>query len=163
MNTDESFEPIQVALKYVASCCIDEDLLQEAETMTDYLDLSDVAPRTVGLLRIWILSQKGFLRESLQRCEELSAFYPDAEEFRPLLCVLRYANGVPTWNAACNELLESAHAKPESRTLAKSLLDGSFGKAKSPSQQKAGADNAAAEVPVVQPVNYADYQSFVRV
>jgi hypothetical protein len=66
MDTNENFAPIQVALKYVASCCIDEDMLQEAETMTDFLDLSNVAPRTVGLLRIWILSQKGHLRESYQ-------------------------------------------------------------------------------------------------
>lgn len=159
MDTNEQFEPVQIALKYVASCCIDEDLLQEAETMTSFLDLSNVAPRTVGLLQIWILSQRGFLRESLQRCEELSAAYPDAEEFRPLLCVLRYANGIPTWNAACNELLESSRAKPESRALALSLLDGSFGKKKP--DQAAVAEKVPEEL-VLQPVNYADYQSYVR-
>jgi hypothetical protein len=163
MDTNENFAPIQVALKYVASCCIDEGMLQEAETMTDFLDLSNVAPRTVGLLRIWILSQKGHLRESLQRCEELSTSYPEAEEYRPLLAVLRYANGVPTWNAACNELLESPGAKPESRVLAQSLLDGSFGKKKT--SQTAGDDKVAEEpaAPAMQSVDYNDFHSFVRV
>ncbi len=157
MDNNESFAPIQIAMKYVASCCIDEGMLQEAEIMTDFLDLSNLAPRTVGLLRIWILSQKGFLKEGLQRCEDLSTAYPEAPEFQPLLAVLRYANGVPTWNAACNQLLESPIAKPESRRLAQSLLDGTFGKKKE-------AQGAFQEEEVeLQAVNYADFGSFVRV
>jgi hypothetical protein len=160
MDANENISPLQVALKYVASCCIDEGMMPEAEAMTDYLDLSNIAPRTVGLLRIWILSQKGFMRESLQRCEELSLSYPDTEEFRPLLAVLRYANHVPTWNATCNELLESPSAAPKSRQLAQSLLDGSFGKQKP--EQNAGSGKPSEEAKV-EPVNYSDFQSFVRV
>lgn len=163
MEAQAPHDPLHVALKYVAGVCIDENLLEEAESMLVFLEMVQVAPRTVGLLQVWTRSQRGDLREALRRCNELAEFYPDAEEFQPLLAVLRYAGGEPTWRAVCDRLIESPSASAESKRLAASLLDGSFGRKKPP---HAAADTDPAEpepeTTAVEPFDFAAHGSFMR-
>ena len=130
MSTEQTHSPVCIALKYVAGACIDENLLEEAEAMLLYLEMVRIAPRTVGLLHVWTRSQRGELSEALRRCNELSEQYPEAEEFEPLLAVLRYARGEPSWRAVCERLMESTTASAASKRLASSLLEGTFGKPK---------------------------------
>jgi Bacterial type III secretion protein (HrpB1_HrpK) len=143
MDTEQSHSPLCIALKYVAGACIDENLLDEAETMLLYLEMARIAPRTVGLLHVWTRSQRGDLSEALRRCNELSEQYPEAEEFEPLLAVLRYASGEPSWRAVCERLVASPTASAASKRLANSLLEGTFGK---PKQAEAAEPEAPAAV-----------------
>jgi hypothetical protein len=162
MDTQHRHDPLHIALKYVAGVCIDENFLEEAESMLVFLDMVRIAPRTVGLLHVWTRSQRGDVREALRRCNELNEFHPDAEEFLPLLAVLRYAANEPTWRAVCDRLVDSATASAESKQLARSLLDGSFGKKKP--QSAAAATDAAdtAQATPAEAFDYAAHGSFMR-
>jgi hypothetical protein len=150
MQTEATPDPLHVALKYLAATCIDEGLTDDAEALAQFLDLIRIAPRTVGLLQVWTLSQRGMLREALRQCEELAHLYPDAEEFQPVLAVLRYAGNDPTWRGVCDRLLESETTTPESKRLASSLLEGTFG-------TKKPSDEPAAEAPPPQPEPAIDF------
>jgi hypothetical protein len=70
------------------------------------------------------------LRGALRHCEQLSEQYPESEEFLPLIAVLRFAGGDGAWKLACERIIESTTSSAESRALAASLLDGSFGRKK---------------------------------
>jgi hypothetical protein len=155
MDTPMPGGTLHVALKYVAAACIDENMLAQAETMAAFLELVKVAPRTVGLVQVWTLSQRGHLRDALRHCEELSENYPDAPEFQPLLAVLRYACNEPMWRAVCDRLLASADSSAESKRLATSLIEGTFGK-KPPEEP-----DAAAEAPEPA-IDYAAMSGYMR-
>ncbi len=165
MELQERHDPMHIAIKYVAGVCIDENFLDEAESMLVFLDMVRIAPRTVGLLHVWTRSQRGDLREALRRCNELSELYPDAEEFQPLLAVLRYAGGEPTWRVVCDRLVDSVTASAESKQLARSLLDGTFGKKKG---QQGAASSAADSAPdnadeaPAEAFDFAAHGSFMR-
>jgi hypothetical protein len=161
MDTEQGHPPLCIALKYVAGACIDENLLDEAESMLVYLEMVRIAPRTVGLLHVWTRSQRGDLREALRRCNELSELYPEAEEFEPLLAVLRYASGEPSWRAVCERLVASSTASAASKRLATSLLEGSFGKPKTAEAAEPEAEAAAAPAPA-ESFDYASHGAFMR-
>jgi hypothetical protein len=163
MDTEIRHDPLHVALKYVSGACIDENFLEEAEAMMVFLEMVRVAPRTVGLLSVWTRSQRGDLREALRRCNELSEIYPEAEEFEPLLAVLRYAAGEPTWRAVCDRLVASHTANAESKKLAASLLDGSFGRPKAPQGHAEEEAPASAQAgPAVESYDFALHGGFMR-
>lgn len=162
METERPHDPLHVALKYVAGVCIDENLLEEAESMLVFLDMIGIAPRTVGLLHVWTRSQRGDLREALRRCTELNDQYPDADEFLSLLAVLRYACGEPTWSGVCDRILASPGTSKESKDLAASLLDGTFGRkkaSKDAAPAEAGEDGTQGSV---EPFDFAAHGSFMR-
>jgi hypothetical protein len=157
MQTQEVLQPLQVALKYIAAACIDESMIEEAEAIARFLELAKIAPRTVGLVQVWINSQKGLLPEASRQCEELMVEFPEAVEFLPVAAVLRYACKDPRWRTLCAELVESATATPETQRLASSLLDGSFGKAPVGSTD-APAETERAEVAM----DYAQMSLYMR-
>jgi hypothetical protein len=152
----EALQPLHVAMKYIAAACIDESMIEEAETIARFLELSRIAPRTVGLVQVWINSQKGHLREASRQCEELMAEFPGADEFVPVGAILRYACKDPRWRVLCTELIESATATEETKRLAASLLDGSFGTA------AADADQPAAAERVEPAFDFAEMSSYMR-
>lgn len=162
MDTNTVHDPMHVALKYVAGVCIDENLLEQAESLLVFLEMVNVAPRTVGLLHVWTRSQRGDLREALRRCNELSEIYPDAEEFQPLLAVLRYAGGEPTWRVVCDRLVESRTASADSKRLAASLLDGTFGRKKPAQGPAAEEETADSGEPGTERFDYAAQGGFMR-
>jgi hypothetical protein len=159
MQSETNFDPLYVAMKYVAGTCIDEGLTQDAEALASFLDLIRIAPRTVGLLQVWTLSQRGLLSEALRQCEELVNLYPDADEFQPVLAVLRYAGNDRTWRSVCERLLESESATPESKRLASSLLDGTFGTKKPSAEAEADEEPAPAAEPAI---DYAAMGGYMR-
>ena len=145
MQNEVSFDPMHVALKYVAATCIDEGLTEEAEVLVHFLELIDIAPRTVGLLQVWILSQKGLLHDALRHCHALVSQFPEAEEFQPVLAVLGYSCNEDGWRLVCDKLLESPTSSQDNKQLVSTLLDGTFG---TPAHAKADAEakaRAAAE------------------
>jgi len=114
------------ALCYLASACIDESLPDEAEAIYAFLEPMQMAPRTLGLVQVWLLSERGSFVEALHRCEELVGLLPNCQEFQPMLALLRYVNDDPDWRSTCDQLVDSPTAEAGSKRLALSLLDGSF-------------------------------------
>jgi hypothetical protein len=158
-NDIAGYDPMHIALKYVAATCIDEGLTEDAEDLARFLDLIDLAPRTVGLLHTWILSQRGQLREALSHCEELTYKHPEAEEFQPVLAVLRYTCQDPGWRVVCTALIESETTSADNKRLAQSLLDGSFG---APATAKPASESEVPAAPVA-PIDYAALGAYMRV
>lgn len=158
MDTEKKYDPLHVALKYIAAACIDEGLLEEAESMARYLELVNVSPRTVGLLQVWTLSQRGHLAEALRTCEVLTTNHPEADEFQPLLAVLRYACADPRWQAVCERLLESPTASADSKRLANSLIDRTFGVKSQPFESTSDAGAAVAEPDI----DFASMSAYLR-
>ena len=156
MQNEAGFDPMHIALKYVAATCIDEGLTEDAEALARFLELIALAPRTVGLLQTWLLSQKGQLREALRHCEELVYQFPEAEEFQPVLAVLRYACQDPNWRVVCATLIESETTSPESKRLAHSLLDGTFG---NPAPAETEPVEATESLPMI---DYVDMSQYMR-
>ena len=150
MQTDTVFEPLHIALKYVAATCIDEGLTDDAEAMANYLDLIGLAPRTVGLLQIWTMSQRGQLRDALRVCEAMASQFPDAEEFQPVLAVLGYACNESQWRSTCSRMIESPNVSVENKKLMDTLMDGTFGKA-TPEKEELEAESPANDT------NFVDY------
>jgi len=153
MQTETEFDPLHIALKYVAATCIDEGLIDDAETMTSYLDLLGLAPRTVALLQIWVMSQKGQLTDAYRLCEAIAGQFPEAEEFQPVLAVLGYACNGPQWRATCTRMLESPTASADNKKLMDTLMDGTFG---SPARE-------AAEPEADAPSNYTNVVDYAAV
>lgn len=150
MQTETLFDPLHIALKYVAATCIDEGLTDDAEAMANYLDLIGLAPRTVGLLQIWTMSQRGQLRDALRLCEEMANQFPEAEEFQPVLAVLGYACNESQWQATCTRLIDSPTVSADTKKLMDTLMDGTFGTA------VPEAAEPAADAPQ-NDTNYVDY------
>ena len=168
MQNEVSFDPMHIALKYVAATCIDEGLTEDAEILAHFLDLIDLAPRTVGLLQVWILSQKGQLRDALRHCQGLVNQFPEAEEFQPVLAVLGYSCNEQGWRNVCTKLLESPTASEDNKTLVSTLLDGTFGtpahvKAEAEAKAKAEAEaEAAASAAQTTSFDYAAMGGYMR-
>jgi hypothetical protein len=130
MDTTHQHHPIHEALDHVARTCIDENFVEEAECMLFFLEQINMSPLMLGMLRVWVRSQRGDLREALRLCDELLHTFPDTPDVMALLAVLKYACGEPSWRAVCERVLEIPSCRPEGRQLAESLLDGSFGRKK---------------------------------
>jgi hypothetical protein len=116
------------ALDCVARMCIDENFLDEAERMLAFLEMAGVSAYTSGLLNVWARSQRGELRDALRQCSAMHESYPDSSDVAALLAVLRFACGESTWRPLCERLMEWPTCRAESRQVAASLLDGSFGR-----------------------------------
>jgi hypothetical protein len=141
MDTEQGYPPTCIALKHLVGACIDEDYLEEAEAMYTYLDMVRIAPQMRGLVYVWIRTQRGDWQEALRRCNELSEEYPDVEAFKPMLLILRYCNGDPSWRGLCEGQIASPTSTEASKRLAASMLDGTFGTLKAaaaaePTEQK---------------------------
>ncbi len=145
MAPSQSPHPLHSALDFVARMCIDENFLDEAERMLAFLDMAGISDYCSGLLRVWARSQRGQLRDALRECSELHETYPDSSDVTALLAVLRFACGEPAWRPLAERLMERPTCRAESRQVAASLLDGSFGKkdAKASAPEPAGTEQAA--------------------
>lgn len=136
MDNPGTLDPVHQALDHVARMCIDENFLDEAERLLAFLEMAGISPYTAGLLRIWARSQRGELREALRNCNEMIEAYPDSSDVLALMAVLRFACGEQTWRTLCERLMDMPGCRAESRQVAASLLDGSFGR-KNPAAQAA--------------------------
>ena len=156
-------DPIHVALKFLAVGCIDEMLVDEAEALVAFLEPLNVAPRRVSLVHVWSLTERHRMREALRRCQEQVEKMPEAEEFQPLLGLLLFFNNEPDWRQVCERVLDSPTTLPDSKRLASSLLDGSFGKKKSGAEEQAAATaDADAAAEARPPVDYAAFGAYMR-
>lgn len=143
MDTLPRPDPIHTALDHVARMCIDEGFLEEAEQLLVFLEMARLSPYTSGLLRIWARSQRGDLRDALRSCNDMLQRYPDASDVLALMAVLGFACGEISWRATCERLIEMPDCRPESRQVAMSLLDGTFGRKKPAAEVPAEAPAAA--------------------
>ena len=130
MDQPSTADPLHQALDHVARMCIDENFLDEAERLLAFLEMAGISPYTAGLLRIWARSQRGELRDALRDCNVMIEAYPDSSDVLALMAVLRFACGEHNWRALCERLMDRPDCRPESRQVAASLLDGSFGSKK---------------------------------
>jgi hypothetical protein len=126
----ESQNPVHTALDLVAQACIEEKLLEQADDLHQFLDLTGMAPRTAALLQVWICSQRGHPLEALQSCNALVEIEPDSLEILTLLAVLSYSCGDAGWRAISDKLLDTSGLNPDCRQIAASLRDGSLGRTK---------------------------------
>jgi hypothetical protein len=159
MDTPGNHHPIHQALDHVARMCIDENFLEEAERLLVFLEMINISPFTLGLLRVWARSQRGDLRDALRHCNEMLEAYPNAPDVLSLLVVLRYACGDGGWRSVCEQLLEMPQCRPEGRQLAASLLDGSFGR-KKPSAAAQAAETASAVATKADSAGQTDSNTF---
>jgi Bacterial type III secretion protein (HrpB1_HrpK) len=128
MDTEQGYSPTCIALKHLVGACIDEEYLEEAEAIYNYLDMVRFAPQMRGLVYVWIRTQRGDWTEALRRCNELSEEYPDVEAFKPMLLILRFCNRDPSWRGLCERMIASPTSTEASKRIATSMLNGTFGR-----------------------------------
>jgi hypothetical protein len=161
MDNSGTHDPVHQALDHVARMCIDENFLDEAERLLAFLEMADISPYTAGLLRIWARSQRGLLRDALRNCNEMIEAYPDSSDVLALMAVLRFACGEHNWRALCERLMEMPGCRPESRQVAASLLDGTFGR-KNPLTPVAAEPVEAAAATTTSTFDYAQASHYLR-
>src|SRR5687767_13995794 len=130
MTPDDLPDPLHCVLMTAAQICINETFLDEAEELHAFLQTVPVDARFLGLLGLWIQSQRGNVRDALRTCNELIETAPGSAEVNALLALLRYVCRDPTWRGVCDDLLRMPDCPPEARRIATSLLDGTFAKQK---------------------------------
>ncbi len=151
MQATPPLPELHAALDLVAQACMRENLVEEADGLRHFLDLAGTAPRTAGLLQVWLCSQRGELKDALRACDALVQREPEDPELLTLLAVLRHACGDAGWRAVGDRLLDGGLLTPENRQLILRLRDGS-----------AGPAAPAAEAPAVARDDYAVDTNYMR-
>ena len=153
-------DPVHNALLNIAECCIGEGLVDEADTMLRFLELIDLRAHNLSLLQVWSLTQRGQVLEALRLCEANADKEPQFDGFLPLLALLRYTAGDQRWRQVCDQLLESDQGSEAGRVLARSLIDGSFGK--EPPADRPGGVATEASAPDSTVSDYVNFVGMVR-